>query len=95
MNPVEEATIEHPGLALARKLEHLGLTDSYVADQSGLSRPLMSQITNGNRRLTVNSATKICAVIGGDPLDWVRLQRQYDLEQETKRAEAPLAESHA
>jgi addiction module HigA family antidote len=75
---------EHPGRMLSRKLEELDLADSEVADQAGISRPLMSQLTNGNRRFTMNSATKICAVIGGDPLDWLKRQREYDLELELK-----------
>lgn len=75
----EETTSEHPGVELGRLLADRGIADSTVADQSGLSRPLMSQITNGNRRITAASATKICRIIGGDPMYWVRRQREHDL----------------
>lgn len=70
---------EHPGVELGRQLEDRGLTDASVADKCGLSRPLMSQITNGNRRITVNSATRICRIIGGDPMYWVKRQQEHDL----------------
>lgn len=78
---------EHPGFELHRVLEQRGISDSAVADQGGLSRPLMSQITNGNRRITSNSAAKICRVIGGDPVYWVRRQQEYDLYVKTRATE--------
>lgn len=74
----ESKTIEHPGIELGRLIDDKGLTDASIADKCGLSRPLMSQITNGNRRITTTSAAKICKVLGGDPMYWIRRQRDYD-----------------
>lgn len=71
-------TLRHPGKELAEKISSLKMIDSELADRGNLSRPLVSQITNGNRRITPASATKICSVIGGDPMYWVKLQREYD-----------------
>lgn len=84
---------EHPGIELSRVLADRGIADSTVADQGGLSRPLMSQITNGNRRITANSATKICRVIGGDPMYWVKRQREHDLYLETQKVTSAMQES--
>lgn len=69
----------HPGLELSARIEELGLLDSFISDQTGLSRPLISQITNGNRRITTESAKKLCDVIGGDPMYWVKRQQRHDL----------------
>lgn len=76
---------EHPGIELSRVLDELNIQDSIVADQGGLSRPLISQITNGNRRITANSAVKICKIIGGDPMYWVKRQQEHDLWCQTQR----------
>lgn len=82
---------EHPGIELSRVLEERGIQDSTVADQGGLSRPLMSQITNGNRRITPASATKICTIIGGDPMYWIKRQQEHDLWVKSQRI-APVKE---
>lgn len=83
---------EHPGLELSRFLKERGLLDSTVADQGGLSRPLMSQITNGNRRITTNSAMKICRIVGGDPMYWVKRQQAHDLWLKSKALSTPQTE---
>lgn len=69
----------HPGVELAQLLEAKGILDSSMSDSSGLSRPLISQITNGNRRITALSAIKICKIIGGDPMYWVKRQQEHDI----------------
>lgn len=76
---------QHPGTKLARIIKEMGKTDAWLADQAELSRPLLSQITNCNRRITSRTAQKICEVIGGDPLDWLKLQREFDLHVETQK----------
>lgn len=76
---------KHPGVRLAQLIKDRGKTDSWLADEAALSRPLLSQITNGNRRITPRTARKICDVLGGDPIDWVKQQRAYDLFLETSQ----------
>ena len=86
---------EHPGLELHRLLEQRNIADSELADRSGLSRPLISQITNGNRRITSSSSAKICKVIGGDPVYWVKRQQEYDLYISSRKTEAIAAAQRA
>jgi addiction module HigA family antidote len=76
---------QHPGLRLADEIKKLGKNDAWLADQTGLSRPLVSQLTNGNRRMTSRSAQKICDALGGEPMQWIVLQRQFDLYVETQK----------
>lgn len=70
----------HPGLILDQMLRDKDVQGSTFADATGLSRPLVSQITRGNRRITQNSAQKIVEFLGeGNVMDWLRKQQEYDL----------------
>lgn len=70
----------HPGLLLDKLLKEKNIQGSTFADETGLSRPLVSQITRGNRRITSNTAQKIVAYLNeGDVTEWLRQQQEFDL----------------
>jgi len=88
---VESAEPVHPGLELARLFAETSINSSQFADQVGLSRPLVSQITLGNRRITKNTAIKIANYFENQSaLDWLERQRRYDIWKETKAVQTEV-----
>lgn len=80
----------HPGLLLRKLLDEKCINGATFADENGLSRPLVSQITRGNRRITQNTAQKIVTYFKeGDVVEWLRLQQEYDLWAKTQDTQAP------
>lgn len=76
----EDKVPVHPGLILDQLLRDRNVQDATFADATGLSRPLVSQVTRGNRRVTQNTAQKIVEYFAeGNVMDWLRRQQEYDL----------------
>lgn len=74
----------HPGLLLDKLLKDKNVSGAAFADQTGLSRPLVSQITRGNRRITQNTAEKIVTFFAeGDVVSWLKAQQDFDLWKKT------------
>lgn len=49
------------------RIKALGLTNKTVCEQADLSLPMLSQVINGNRRLSPEKAVKLAAVLGVAP----------------------------
>ncbi len=74
------ATACHPGAVLAQKLEALGVTPTELARQLHVPANRITQIVNGKRAVTGDSALRLARWFGDDPEQWMTLQARYDLE---------------
>lgn len=73
------ATAEHPGEVLAQKLQVLGVTPTELARQLQVPANRMTQIINGKRAITGDSALRLAHWFGNDAEFWMTLQARYDL----------------
>lgn len=75
----------HPGEILFEDVvKPTEMTIGQAADMLQVSRLTLSKIVNGQSGITPNMALRIEAVFGGKADFWLRLQRQYDLEEERR-----------
>lgn len=72
------ATI-HPGQVLAHKLEALGVSPTELARQLHVPANRISQIINGKRAITGDSALRLAHWFGNTPEYWMTLQMKHDL----------------
>jgi antitoxin HigA-1 len=87
-------TAEHPGEVLAQKLEVLGVTPTELARQLHVPANRMTQIINGKRAITGDSALRLAHWFGNDAEFWMTLQARHDLRiarRESGRVIAQLA----
>lgn len=73
-------TAHHPGEILAHKLQALGVTPTELARQLHVPANRITQIVNGKRAVTGDSALRLAHWFGDDPEYWITLQARYDLE---------------
>lgn len=71
--------VDHPGLFLARELKKLGVSPTELARQLKVPANRFSQIINGKRSVTGDSALRLAHWFGNTPDFWMNLQAQYDL----------------
>ncbi len=73
----------HPGEVLKEEfLDELGISAYRLAKDTGIPQTRVSQIVNGNRRITADTALRLSAYFGNTPKFWLGLQDDYDLEEE-------------
>ncbi|MDD5467190.1 MAG: HigA family addiction module antitoxin [Anaerolineales bacterium] len=71
----------HPGEVLLEDfMKPLGLTQYRLAQDIGVAPLRISQITRGERSITVDTAMRLARYFGTSPAVWLRLQVRYDLE---------------
>jgi addiction module HigA family antidote len=71
----------HPGEVLAKDfMKPFGLSQYRVAKDIGVSPMRISQIINGKRSITADTAMRLARYFGTSPDVWLRLQARYDLE---------------
>jgi addiction module HigA family antidote len=71
----------HPGEVLAEDfMKPLGLSQYRVAKDIGVPALRISQIVNGKRSITADTAMRLARYFGTSPDVWLRLQARYDLE---------------
>jgi antitoxin HigA-1 len=72
----------HPGEILRTEfVQPLELTIYRVAKDSGIPQPTLSQIANGKRSITVETALRLGLYFRTTPQFWLNLQMDYDLRQ--------------
>jgi len=70
----------HPGEILREEvIKAHNLSIIKAAALLKVTRPTLSNITNGNAAISPNMAIRIAKVFGGNPELWLRLQASYDL----------------
>jgi addiction module HigA family antidote len=71
----------HPGEVLAEDfMKPLGLSQYRLAKDIGVSPIRISQIINGQRAITVDTAMRLGRYFGTSAAVWMRMQVRYDLE---------------
>jgi addiction module HigA family antidote len=71
----------HPGEVLLEDfMKPLGLSQYRLAKDIGVSPIRISQIVNGQRSITADTALRLARYFGTSAAVWLRLQVRYDLE---------------
>jgi addiction module HigA family antidote len=71
----------HPGEVLLEDfMKPLGLSQYRLAQDIGVAPIRISQIVNGKRSITVDTALRLARYFGTSAAVWLRLQVRYDLE---------------
>ncbi len=71
----------HPGeILLEDFMKPLGLSQYRLAHDIGVTPIRISQIVNGERSITVDTALRLARYFGTSAAVWLRLQVRYDLE---------------
>jgi addiction module HigA family antidote len=70
----------HPGEVIKGLwLEPLGISITEVSKALGVSRKTMSNIVNGNGRISPEMAVRLSLALGTSPESWMGHQMAYDL----------------
>jgi len=69
----------HPGSVLRQELEARGLSANKLALALRVPSGRITQILNGKRAITPDTALRLGRYFGGAPGEWVRLQAEHDL----------------
>jgi addiction module HigA family antidote len=72
-------TPAHPGRALAQRLEARGVTPAELARQIEVPANRISQIINGKRAISGDTALRLAHWFDTKPEYWLHLQAAYDL----------------
>ena len=80
----------HPGEILEGELDEIGITASELARQIEVPANRLSQIINGQRAVTGDTALRLGHWFAMDPQFWMNLQSQYDLALAERRVGAAV-----
>lgn len=69
----------HPGEVLAEELEQLGISPTELSRQLRVPANRISQIINGKRAITGDTALRLAHWFGTSPQFWMNLQALYDV----------------
>jgi addiction module HigA family antidote len=69
----------HPGEVLAEELEELGVSPTELSRQIRVPANRISQIINGKRAITGDTALRLAHWFGTSPQFWMNLQALYDV----------------
>ncbi len=69
----------HPGRLLKRELEARNLSANRLALDIGVPSGRITDILNGRRSITADTAFRLGLYFGNSPQFWLDLQSQYDL----------------
>lgn len=72
--------VHHPGDVLALQLKSVGVSATELARQLGVPANRLTQIINGKRGITGDSALRLAHWFGNKPEFWMSLQVRYDLD---------------
>ena len=72
-------TAIHPGEILADELKELNISAAKVARILGVPTNRITQIINGHRAITADTALRLSRWLGTSPELWLNLQKSYEL----------------
>lgn len=81
----------HPGEVLSEELEELGVSPTELARQIAVPPNRISQIINGKRHLSADTALRLGHWFGTSAQFWTNLQNQFDLAVAHERAGEAIA----
>ena len=71
--------ISHPGRLLKRELEARSLSANQLALDLGVPSSRVTNILNGRRSITAETAVRLGLYFGNGASFWIGLQTQYDI----------------
>ena len=71
--------IAHPGRLLRREIEARNLSANRLALDIGVPSGRITDILNGRRSITADTAVRLGLYFGNRPQFWLSLQGQYDI----------------
>jgi addiction module HigA family antidote len=71
--------IAHPGRFLRREIEARELSASRLALDLGVPSGRITDILNGRRSISADTAVRLGRYFGNNPQFWLDLQSQYDI----------------
>lgn len=74
----------HPGIVLADEMEELKLSAAELARQINVPANRISQLVNGKRAMTGDTALRLGHFFGMNPQFWMNLQAQFELAEAMK-----------
>jgi addiction module HigA family antidote len=74
-----ERSAIHPGEHLAEQLEELGMSAAALARQLKVPTNRITEILNGRRAVTGDTALRLGHFFGTSPEFWLNLQKLYEL----------------
>ena len=80
-----------PGEVLQEQLEELNMSASKLAAHLDVPTNRITEILNGERALTADTALRLSKFFGTTPEFWMALQSNYELQKARTKAERPLA----
>jgi addiction module HigA family antidote len=80
----------HPGELLAEELEEIGMTPTELARQLSVPPNRITQIIQGKRSITGDTALRLAHWFGTSPQLWLNLQISYDLRRAQQQAGAEI-----
>jgi len=81
----------HPGKVLAEELKSLGVTPTELARQINVPPNRISQIINGKRAITGDTALRLAHWFGTGPEFWMDLQTAHDVRTAAEHAGDEIA----
>src|SRR6476659_8065074 len=85
--------IAHPGRLLKRELEARGLSANRLALDLGVPSGRITDILNGRRGITADTAVRLGRYFGNNAQFWLNLQSQYDIAVVEREQGAEIARS--
>jgi addiction module HigA family antidote len=79
-------TAIHPGEHLAEELKELGMSAAELARQLDVPTNRVTQILNGRRAITGDTALRLAHFLGTTPEFWLNLQSLYEIRVAQKKA---------
>ena len=76
----------HPGEHLAEELKELGMSAAELARQLDVPTNRVTQILNGRRAITGDTALRLAHFLGTTPEFWLNLQSLYEIRLAQERA---------
>jgi addiction module HigA family antidote len=70
----------HPGEILADELQEIGMTPTELARQLAVPPNRITQIIQGKRSITGDTALRLAHWFGTDPQFWLNLQTSYEID---------------
>ena len=80
----------HPGEILAEELEEIGVTPTALSRQLAVPPNRITQIINGKRSITGDTALRLGHWFGISPQFWLNLQTAYDIRVAERMAGAEI-----
>ena len=69
----------HPGEHLAEELKEMGMSAAELSRQLGVPTNRVTQILNGHRSITGDTALRLAHFFGTSAQFWLNLQSQYEI----------------